>query len=255
MTERYDDGEVEEILRRALQRRAADGIDHEDLMAAAREAGIDPRAAEEAARAVREDREASERVALMQSRRKKSFFGKLRTFGIVNASLLGLDVMTGDGWWFYWPLMTWGSLVALDAARAFFPDSESDRKKVKAELARERAHRQRVEEARRKAEEAERSGKKVKGAAARFENAVEKGVAALLAAAATQVERATQEVTREVKRDLDSAFGSYVAKQEGRPGKPKEREPIQVKARVVTRAPEHEIDETVEERARRQKAR
>ena len=63
----YDDDEVREILRRALEE--DEGLGHDELAAAAAEVGIEPERFERAARAVRSER--SREVAIERRRRRR----------------------------------------------------------------------------------------------------------------------------------------------------------------------------------------
>ena len=47
----------------------------------------------------------------------------LLAFATVMAVLFIIDVATGGGWWFHWPLIGWGAAVALHAAIVLTPDT------------------------------------------------------------------------------------------------------------------------------------
>ena len=57
--------------------------------------------------------------ALHRVRELKEFYGHLTSYVLVNAGLFLVDVFTGDGWWFYWPLLGWGIAVVAHGIRAF----------------------------------------------------------------------------------------------------------------------------------------
>lgn len=40
---------------------------------------------------------------------------------VINAGLFTIDVLTGGGWWFYWPLLGWGIGLAIHALTLFVP--------------------------------------------------------------------------------------------------------------------------------------
>lgn len=115
--------EVESILRRALRRRRDSGeITYEELVETARELGISH---SELERAIQEE----SRVGALEAageewkiRRKRKFYGHLRSYLIVNAFLFFVDILTSGGSWFYFVLLGWGMGLAFDAASAFNPD-------------------------------------------------------------------------------------------------------------------------------------
>ena len=57
--------------------------------------------------------------ALHRVRELKEFYGHLTSYVLVNAGLFLVDVFTGDGWWFYWPLLGWGIAVVAHGISAF----------------------------------------------------------------------------------------------------------------------------------------
>jgi hypothetical protein len=71
--------------------------------------------------------------ARARARELRGFYSNLLTFVVINIGLFLIDLLTGDGWWFYWPLLGWGIFVALHAARVFtgiapFSDEWEERK-------------------------------------------------------------------------------------------------------------------------------
>jgi hypothetical protein len=40
---------------------------------------------------------------------------------VVNAGLFTIDALTGDGWWFFWPMLGWGLGLAMHAMVLFVP--------------------------------------------------------------------------------------------------------------------------------------
>ena len=64
----------------------------------------------------------------------KGFYSHLFVYVAVITLLFFIDLLTGSGWWFHWPLIGWGFAVALQALgvfgfdRAFGPEWE--KKKV-----------------------------------------------------------------------------------------------------------------------------
>ncbi len=124
---RYSDREVRTILERAAQHEHSDGLSHEDLLAAAREAGIDTAAVEKAAQeldGLQARDEARERII---ARRRSGFFSHLWAFIGVQLFLLALNLLTTPGYlWFLFPLLGWG-LGLFFAARHGFSDTVSER--------------------------------------------------------------------------------------------------------------------------------
>ncbi len=218
MAARYSDDEAKEILKRALEgdALATGGFDHEDLVAAAREVGIDPEAVERAASEMSLDREAEGLVLARRRKRRRRWVNGLITYAIVNAFLFGVDYVTPGGPWFYWPLLGWGLFVALSGARAFLPQGEDARRE---EIAHERARllRSRAKEAKRRRRDAARAARR--GAPSAFDETIERGVTALLDAVATQIERAGKHAEEEIRRASrggDTGFDAYVADRRGR---------------------------------------
>lgn len=196
MSRTYTREEADEILRRALQQQPADGVSHDDLVAAAREVGIPIDAIESAAAHLGERRMVEERVQLLRSRKRSAFLRHLVTYLIVNAGIFFVDRIDGGPWYFHWPLIIWGIVLFLSGVRNLAPDREGLVRRAERELEKER----RKEEKRR--QRAAREYARVHGvrnpnaAASEFEAAVEEGVSALLSAAA----RAIRGLTPEDKR-------------------------------------------------------
>lgn len=124
---RYSDREVRTILERAAHHERSDGLSHEDLLAAAREAGIDTDAVEKAAQeldGLQAWDEARERII---ARRRSGFFSHLWAFIGVQLFLLALNLLTTPGYlWFLFPLLGWG-LGLFFAARHGFSETVSER--------------------------------------------------------------------------------------------------------------------------------
>lgn len=117
---RYSEREVRAILERAAQHEHADGLSHEDLLAAAREAGISTEAVERAAEeldGLHAREEARERVL---ARRRSGFFSHLWAFIGVQLFLLALNLLTTpDYLWFLFPLLGWGLGLFFSARHGF----------------------------------------------------------------------------------------------------------------------------------------
>lgn len=209
---RYSREEVEEILRRAAERTHEDGdhLAHEDLVAAAREAGIDVGALESVAIERMYEREDQRAVAVWDARRKRRFASHAVTYAIIQGGLFLMNLLTGGVWWFLWPLLAWGMLLALHGASALrrpTPDqvervTRRERRRREAERKREQRRAQR--EHARERELAARQGRGAPGRA--FEQAVESGVNALMDALAKRLEGSRPPLP-------DTEFNRYVTRQ------------------------------------------
>lgn len=65
----------------------------------------------------------------------KDFYTHLTTYVVVMALLFVIDIVSGEGWWFYWPAIGWGFFVFLHGASVGFGirpfDSAWEEKKIK----------------------------------------------------------------------------------------------------------------------------
>jgi len=137
----YSRDEVEEILRRALETQPVEALSHEDLVAAAVEAGINAADVEAAALQLEEERELRVEEDRIVSWRRKRFLQSIYTYVVVNAGLFVVDIMSGPGWWVQWVLAGWGIALALGARRALIPDRERLRRRARRRIAkRNRGH-------------------------------------------------------------------------------------------------------------------
>ena len=74
--------------------------------------------------------EASKRV-----RARKRFYGGLATYLIVNAVLIVIWALSGQGYmWFLWPLGIWGVFVLGDYLRVFIFGKGSDQQAIEKEV-------------------------------------------------------------------------------------------------------------------------
>ncbi len=134
----YTRDEVEEILRRALQTQPLETLSHEDLVAAAVEAGIDADDVEAAARQLEAERELRAEEDRIVGHRKRRFLQSIYTFVIVNSGLFLIDAMSGPGWWVQWVLGGWGIALALDARRALMTNRARLRARARRQVAKRR---------------------------------------------------------------------------------------------------------------------
>lgn len=229
--------EVEEILRRATEHAKVatdDGIRHEELLEAAREVGLDPKAIEEAAaelEAQREQRrdEVEARAELTEERRR-GFLSALTTYVVVGLFLAAINLTVASGPWAVWVLAIWGLFVGLRGSRLLFPVDPTRIEKRAAQKRKRREADARKAAARKEAEAwAERLRAEMQGSARRadqaarasrdFEDAVEKGVQALLGVLARNI-REVAARAEETGRQRDSEFNRYVDRQKRTAGEP-----------------------------------
>lgn len=216
---RYSDAEVEEILRRAIERQQKDvtGVSHDDLVAAAGEIGIAAADVEAAVAEVRAGKtgEAPARADVAESpavvdddaaldaqdrkSRRARFTRHLATYVVVNAFLAGMNVLTGGQWWVLWVILGWGIGVALQGLGLLLPEDPRRRER---RLRRLQARRDK--EARRFRERDMQLQKKQTRRAREkdFERAVQEGVGLLMTAAARKIGEAVEKARQaEARRD------------------------------------------------------
>jgi fatty acid desaturase len=49
----------------------------------------------------------------------KGFYIHVTVFALVNIGLFIINLLTGGGWWFYWPLLGWGIGLGVHALGVF----------------------------------------------------------------------------------------------------------------------------------------
>ena len=130
----YSHEEVDEILKRALERQqaSASGVRRDELVEAAGEVGIDAADVDAAIREVEAERHIGKQAIVdVGADRKRELFAFYRHLGIylvVNAALFLMDTLSSGGHWFYWPLLGWGIGVGAHAVNVLFP-KESNRER------------------------------------------------------------------------------------------------------------------------------
>jgi len=188
----YTREEADEILRRALAEQASDGIQHDDLVAAAREVGIPETAIESAVSQLGEHREVTVRVLRIRQQKRQAFVRHLLTFLIVNGGVFLFDRFDGGPWFFHYLLILWGILLLLLGIRQLAPDPASLTRRAERELEKER---RKADRKRRLAARSERAPGGP-GAAKEFEAAVEEGVSALLSVTARAIRGLTPDARK-----------------------------------------------------------
>jgi hypothetical protein len=180
----YSREEADEILRRALAEQSADGINHDDLVAAAREVGIPESAIEAAAGQLGEHRLVKDRVEQLRRQKRRGFGRHLSSYLIANGGIFLFDYFDGGPWFFQYVLIVWGIILLLFGIRQLAPEEASLVRKAERELEKER---RRAERERRRSARLTGHPGGAPGAAKEFEQAVQEGASALLAAAARAI--------------------------------------------------------------------
>jgi 2TM domain len=189
----YTDAQVREILRRAVERGTdTGGLGREDLISAARDAGIAPEAVDAAIVELETESELSEELAQLQRERRQSLASNFSTWAIVNLGLFGIDWASGGGWWFYWPLGTWGIALLLGVKGQLFAHRDRDRKAAERRI--QLRHRQRERE---QAEARREHARKQRQGTSGLEGVIERGVEEVLGAAARRIAGVRVELARE----------------------------------------------------------
>ena len=138
----YTTGDVNRIIRRALKIDTAESISHNELLETAQELGIDASKIEEA---VKLEAAAMEKEKLRNAyiTRNRSLFNKrLWIFGVLNAGLFLINLLTPGHWWFQWVLLGTGISLAVRFRKTYFPtDDQIDNALLRHERLKKRFHR------------------------------------------------------------------------------------------------------------------
>ena len=146
----YSQAEVNEIIRRALDKQSArqDHLDHDELVAIADEVGIDRVSLERATAEIAKDRDRSlaqndnaKAVATERAVQLKSFVGTLVSHAIMNVAFYVIDTRFFGGIWFKWPLLGSAILLAFRLRRVLAPQEQMLRRRRKEERRRAREQR------------------------------------------------------------------------------------------------------------------
>lgn len=247
----YSDDELEAILRRALERQAetGDGFGHDELVAAAREVGLDEDAVERAIHEISHERGRERIREDIKRRRREKWVRHLVTYLAVVGGLLGLHAIAVAGAWVFWVAFGWGIGLVLDTygklrnptddevEREAQRINRRERRRLQAEARRE-AKRRRAEE---RANRASRRGQRSE-AGEQLERVIEEGVTLLLGVAAKKIREAAEQAERG-QRAPDTEFGRYV-EQKRRGARPEPASSKRERPRVRV---EDELDEELEE--------
>jgi hypothetical protein len=224
----YTQEEVNAILSRAVEHQSpTDGLTHDELIDTARQAGISVDSVEAAAREVvsgratdNADRAVAEELAIQRLRARRALFAHVVTYASVNTFLVVVNVLTVSYPWALFPILGWGIGLVLHLFAFFFPNPRRvERAREKLERRKEKVRQKRMRERRREDVHA------VVGESAKeFGQAVERGVATMLAAAAKriheEVDRASESPPSPARRvaPSDRATRARVAEEEGEDG-------------------------------------
>jgi len=233
----YSDNEVEAIFRRALERQVEeeDGYGHEELIAAAREVGLDDEAIDRTLREIDDERGVQAIRERLDKKARRAWLNHFVTYLIIAGGFLGMHALGFTGAWAIWMAFGWGMALALQTFSTFRGPTEEDVEKEQKKLNRKarrvaQARARRDEKKRKKQAEAERKARRKRGSEAgdELERVIEEGVTLLLGAAANKLREATRQMEAPAAQ---TEFERYV--QEKKTGKPrgskkkkKGREPV-----------------------------
>ena len=251
MSEIYTDDEVQEILRRALQR--DEGLRHAELTAAAAEVGIDAEAVDRAASEVRRGRSRGDAIARRKRRRAKRLMRSGAVYAAVAVFLYFINLFAGGATWFQFPALSLALVFVLQCVRHWTADDEDavikeEERRAKRLRKQNRKERRKAQALRRRSRSRSRSpegASLTQSAEEAFEAAVQRGLARLLQSAASGLDRlVTPAEAQSPKTDLDR----YVAKHEGRSGGATRTTNTSPSVRVESADPtEQELREAMEE--------
>ncbi len=232
----YSREEMEEILRRAAERthEAEDAVRHEDLVAAAREVGIDPSAIDDALVELGAQRTAEDAEKRWRAQARRRFVSHFSTYAIVMAFLGALNyLVTPAILWAVWIALGWGLAVAFSARRAILAPTPEQIEKMLAREEKQAARKAKREARRRAAEEWQRRwralaeearlaseararrGSVLEKTEREIDRAIEDGVNALVAALGKRAASAAKTIAAEVEAAVHprTEFERYVARQ------------------------------------------
>jgi serine/threonine-protein kinase len=132
---RFSEEELSAILERALRKQVEapveTGFGRDDVVAAAREVGIDRATVDAAIRDVEATRAGKAAPSALE-RSRRQVKRDLATFAVVNVFLMAMSLYT-HGTWFVWVLLGWGMAMALKAVRVFVLHEPLEPKRKKGE--------------------------------------------------------------------------------------------------------------------------
>ena len=201
----YSDDEVEAIFRRALERQVEEegGYGHDELVAAAREVGLDEASVERAVAEVAAERGTEAVRAKLKKKSRERWLRHLVTYAVVIGGLLGLHALGYMGAAAVWIAFLWGMGLALHTFSAVRGPSEEriakEQRRLNRRARRAARARARAEEKLRRDEERRRRQAEGKSGD-ELERVIEEGVALLLGAAAKGIAEAGRKMNEEQRR-------------------------------------------------------
>jgi hypothetical protein len=191
----YSQSEVNEIIRRALDKQAEceDHLDHDDLVAIADEVGIDRESLERATADLAQTRERklsqqdeAKELAAERTVQLKRFGASLLSHAVMNAVFYVIDTRFFGGGWFKWPLLGSAIFLTVRLRHVLAPHDKLMRRRRKEERQREREQRRVARAAWKQRLFSE--GQNPSEGAKEFEKVVQTGVAALLELASRKLD-------------------------------------------------------------------
>ncbi len=257
----YSDEEVEAILRRAIERQvqSGDGLDHEDLVDAAREVGLDAGAVERAIEELRVENSGEAIRATLRRRRREKWLRHLVSFVAVVGGLLGMHALGLAGAWVFWVAFGWGIGFVLDTYSKLRRPTDEEVAREEHRLnrharRREQARARQEAKRRRHEERAKRYDRRHQRSQAseQLERVIEEGVTLLLGAAARKLSQANEE--KPPRTDFEHFVARKKAQSRGAVVTPPPREPprVRVEPEDEERAP-YEVERDRERTSHRAK--
>lgn len=141
----YSDDEVREILRRAVEKSAAPGagLSRNELIAVARDAGIEPGAVDQAIGTFEWDREVTEEALALRRAGRRKLVSSALTWVIVVAAVWFLSGFALPGW-VWWPMGVWAVLLALQVKGVLLGSVESERPRAERNVEQRRRRQRRL---------------------------------------------------------------------------------------------------------------
>jgi hypothetical protein len=113
--DKFTSEETERIIARAAKMGHSDTVSRAELLRIADQMGISPGVLSKAIEAERKERTKAERKEKKRKRYIKGLISHLLSYAIVITFLFIIDLISGPGWWFYWPMLGWGIGIAFHA--------------------------------------------------------------------------------------------------------------------------------------------
>src|SRR5687767_14164910 len=125
MRQEYEEGDVQEILKRAMHLDAGTQARKDILRASAAELGISDEALAQAELQWLQEKGQRDELQVFMVQRKRAFWEHLTSYVIVNAFLVCINFFTdSNSFWALYPILGWGIGIAFHAIATFKTDSE-----------------------------------------------------------------------------------------------------------------------------------